>query len=114
MPEFMVVLRGTDPELKQYSPTEASQIMERYYDWVDKLKQDKRYLGGSPFRSGSKLLSGHKDFIVIMDGPYAKSKDALTGYFVLAAEGLPEAVELAKGCPALGHGETVEVIELNN
>lgn len=114
MPEFMVVLWGTDPELKQYSPTEAGQIMERYYDWVDRLKEERRYLGGSPFRAGSKLLSGRKDFVVIMDGPFSKSKETLTGYFVISAEGLPEAVELAKSCPALAHGETVEVLELNN
>lgn len=114
MPEFMVVLRGSDPELKRVAQDDASQIMERYYAWVDRLKQEKRYLGGSPFREGSKLLSGKRDFVVIMDGPYSKNGESLTGYFVLAAKDFAEAVDVAKSCPALTHGETVEVIELDN
>lgn len=114
MAEFMVVLRGNDPELKTYTRDEARKIMERYYNWVERLKQENRYRGGSPLKEGSKLLSGRKDLVMIMDTPYARLKEALTGYFVIEADGLAEAVELAKGCPALSHGESVEVLELDN
>ena len=79
MPEFMVVLRGGDPELKSYSPSEVQGIMERYYRWVDQLKRDNRYRGGSPIKDGSKLLNGHREFVVIQDGPYAEHNEALTG-----------------------------------
>jgi hypothetical protein len=114
MSEFMVVLRGNDPELKKYNRDEARKIMERYYAWVEKLKTENRYRGGSPIKEGTKLLSGRKDFVVIMDGPYAEHGEALTGYFVIEATGLGEAVEIAKSCPALSHGESVEVLELDN
>jgi len=114
MPEFMVVLRGEDPERKSIAPPEIDAIMEKYYSWVDQLKQERRYIGGSPFRAGSKLLSGHRDWVMITDPPYAKARDALTGYFVISADSFPQALEIAKGCPGLAHGETVEVIELNN
>lgn len=114
MPEFMVVLRGKDPELKRMGRDEAARIMENYYSWVDRLKQDRRYLGGSPFREGSKLLSAKKEFVVIMDGPYAKNGEALSGYFVVSAKDITDAIEIAKSCPALSHGETVEVVELDN
>lgn len=114
MPEFMVVLRGADPDKKLGPAADSEALMEKYYNWVDRLKKERRYVGGAPFRSGSKLLSGHRDWVVITDPPYAKAREALTGYFVIAAESLPQAVEIAKGCPALTHGETVEVLELNN
>ena len=90
------------------------QVITRYYQWVDGLRQANRYRGGSPLKDGSKLLSGHKDFVVIQDGPYAERQEALTGYFIIQAETMREAVEIAKTCPALTHGETVEVIELDN
>jgi hypothetical protein len=114
MAEFMVVLRGGDPELKKLSRDEARKIMERYYSWVERLKVENRYRGGSPLKEGSKLLSGRRDFVVIMDGPYQEHSEALTGYFVIEAAGLGEAVEIAKTCPALSHGESVEVLQLDN
>jgi len=114
MPEFMVVLRGEDPERKTTPPPEAEAIMEKFYLWVEKLKKDRRYVGGAPFRGGSKLLSGHRDWVMITDPPYGKSRETLTGYFVISADSLPQAVEIAKSCPGLAHGETVEVLELNN
>ncbi len=114
MPEFMVVLRGADPERKVSPSGEIEGLMEKYYNWVDRLKKERRYIGGAPFRGGSKLLSGHRDWVVIADTPYAKAKEALTGYFIIAADSIPQAVEIAKSCPALTHGETVEVLELNN
>jgi hypothetical protein len=36
---------------------------------------------------------------------------ALTGYSVLSADSLGDAVQLAKGCPVLGRGGSVEVYE---
>jgi hypothetical protein len=114
MAEFMVVLRGGDPELKRSSSTEVQDIMERYYRWVEDLRRKGRYRGGSPLKEGSKVLSGHREFVVIRDGSYAEREEALTGYFLLEAAGFNEAVELAKSCPALTHGETVEVLELDN
>ena len=43
------------------------------------------------------------------DGPFAESKEAVGGYFLLQVEDLDEAVEIAKGCPLLEYGTTVEV-----
>jgi len=115
MAEFMVVLRGGDPELKKYSSTEVQQIMEKYYTWVENLRRTGRYRGGSPLKEGSKVLSGHKgDLVVIQDARYAASAQALSGYFLIDAPTFGEAVEVAKSCPALAHGETVEVLELDN
>lgn len=114
MPEYMVVLRGDDPERKRVESAERHALMEQYYDWVDRLKAEKRYLGGAPFREGSKLLSGYREWVVISDGPFEKSRDGLCGYFLIAAQNFTDAVEVAKGCPALSRGDTVEVIELES
>lgn len=43
-----------------------------------------------------------------MDGPFAESKEAIGGYFLLQVSE-EEALEIAKECPALKHGVTVEV-----
>ena len=44
-----------------------------------------------------------------MDGPFAESKEAVAGFFIIQADSFDDAVEIAKGCPGLDFGQTVEV-----
>ena len=44
-----------------------------------------------------------------MDGPFSESKEAIAGFFLIQADSLEEAVQIAKDCPSLGYGQTVEV-----
>jgi hypothetical protein len=46
---------------------------------------------------------------VVTDGPFAESKEAVAGFFVIEAASLAAAVEIANGCPGLDVGQTVEV-----
>ena len=43
------------------------------------------------------------------DGPFAESKEAIAGFFLIRANSLEQAVEVARGCPGLEFGQTVEV-----
>lgn len=45
----------------------------------------------------------------IVDSPFVETKEVLTGLFVVEAADLDAATAIARGCPALGHGEIVEV-----
>jgi hypothetical protein len=45
----------------------------------------------------------------VADGPFAESKEAIGGYFMLQVGTLDEAVAIAKGCPGLPYGSRVEV-----
>jgi hypothetical protein len=48
----------------------------------------------------------------VTDGPFAESKEAIAGFFIIRADSLEQAVEIAKGCPCLEYGQTVEVREI--
>ena len=58
---------------------------------------------GNPFGPSATVSSGG----AVSDGAEA----GLTGYSVLSADNLQAATELAKGCPVLSSGGTVEVYE---
>jgi hypothetical protein len=45
----------------------------------------------------------------ITDGPFAEGKEEVGGYIMISAASLDEASELAKGCPVLLGGGSVEV-----
>ena len=53
-----------------------------------------------------KIVSGRN---AVVDGPFAESKEAIAGFFIIQAESLEAAVESAKECPGLDYGQTVEV-----
>jgi hypothetical protein len=45
----------------------------------------------------------------VADGPFAESKEAIGGYFLLKVDSIEEAVAIAKDCPGLAYGARVEV-----
>ncbi|HVJ45724.1 MAG TPA: YciI family protein, partial [Luteolibacter sp.] len=45
----------------------------------------------------------------VADGPFAESKETIGGFFMVNVVSMDEALEIAKRCPALAYGLTVEV-----
>ncbi|MBV8139707.1 MAG: hypothetical protein JO121_29355 [Deltaproteobacteria bacterium] len=50
---------------------------------------------------------------IIVDGPYADSKEAIGGFYIIEASDINEAVEIGKGCPSLTYGGSVEIREVD-
>lgn len=55
-----------------------------------------------------RVRGGKGGDVVTSDGPYAETKEALTGFYLLECADLDEAVKLASGLPAAWNG-AVEV-----
>jgi hypothetical protein len=107
MPEFMLLIRGTDePGL---TPEQSKAIVAQYIAWAGKLRAENRLLGGDELGPGGKTLVGGANGTRILDGPYAETKEAIGGYFVIKADDEAHAVEIAKGCPGLTRGREVEI-----
>jgi hypothetical protein len=62
--------------------------------------------GGAPLEPTDKAATVRKrrGKVTAVDGPYVETKEVIGGYFVVEAESLAEAVELAKDCPAAAYG----------
>ena len=111
MPEFLLIMKGSPKAWEAFGAEEKQRIMEKYYAFVNGLKREDRFKGGSALKAGGTSLRSEKG-LVLEDGPFSETKEALNGYFVFAAKDRAEALGLARQCPALTHGETVEVFEL--
>jgi hypothetical protein len=46
---------------------------------------------------------------VILDGPYAETKEAIGGFVIVEAANIEEAIAIAKMSPAIRYGTTIEV-----
>jgi hypothetical protein len=103
----MFILRGGKSD-KSFSPTEYGEVIQKYLNWVQSLRNSGHYEAGEPLEEQGKTLVG-KNGSVVTDGPFAESKEAVGGYFIIKARDLAEAAEIAKGCPIFDNGGNVEV-----
>src|SRR5580698_2363130 len=104
---YMLIFRGNDWH-KGLSPEEMQTISTQWMSWFKRLTEQGKVVAGNPLEPVGKIVSG-KNGRVVADGPFAESKEAIGGYFLLTVAHLDEAVEIAKECPALAYGAKVEV-----
>ena len=103
----IIFFRGIDYD-KHMSPEEIQKFTSQFMNWFERLSREGKAIGGAPLENEGKVVSGSKGRTV-SDGPFAESKEAIGGYFLLAVDTMEEAVEIAQQCPALEFGVKVEV-----
>jgi hypothetical protein len=105
--ECMLLFRGNDWH-KGLSPQEIQEVVKQMYEWFERLTAQGKAKAGKPLFPEGKIVSQKKGRSVA-DGPFAESKEAIAGFFLLEVAGLEEAAEIAKDFPGLNYGATVEV-----
>jgi hypothetical protein len=105
--EYILFFRDTNWD-KGLSPEETQKALGQFMSWMERLNQQGIFKAGQPLESEGKLVSGKKGKNVA-DGPFAESKEAVGGYFLLQVDDLDEAVKIAQGCPLLEFGTLIEV-----
>ena len=90
------------------SPQELQKVTDRWMAWHNRLTEQGKVTAGHPLVHEGKIVSG-KNGQFVADGPFAESKEAIGGYFLLNVETIEEALTVAKDCPGLSYGMTVEV-----
>jgi len=103
----MFLFRGTDFE-NDLSPEKLQTVMDQFRHWVNDLTVQGTMTSGQPLEAQGTVLL-HRNGRTVADGPYAESKEAVGGYFLIQATDLDAAIEIAKGHPLLEYGLTVEV-----
>jgi len=104
---YMLIFRGTDWH-NGLSPEQMQQVAGQWMAWFNRLSEQGKAIAGNPLEREGKIVSG-KNGRVVADGPFAESKEAIGGYFLLQVKNLDEAVAIAKECPGLAYGAVVEV-----
>jgi len=103
----MLLFRGSDWDRK-LSPEELQQVMSKWTAWHDKLVEEGKIRSAHPLIPDGRIVSQKKGHAVA-DGPFAESKEAIAGYFLIQMTDLDEALQIARQCPTLEHGMIVEV-----
>jgi hypothetical protein len=105
--EYMLLFRGNDWDRK-LSPEELQQVMSKWTAWYDQLVELGKIKSAHPLIPDGRIVTQKKGQPVA-DGPFAESKEAIGGYFLIQMTNLDETLRIAKRCPALEYGMIVEV-----
>jgi hypothetical protein len=109
MKDFMLLFRGGSHP-NEFSPEEMQGHMQKWFGWVNDLKQKNVYVSGEPLVPEGKTVKGKK--AVVTDGPFAESKEIIGGFFIIKAASIEDATEIAKSSPDLPLDGSVEIREV--
>lgn len=111
MQDYILVMKGQFKAWAEIGADDKQRLMEKYCSFVNRLKREGRFKGGAPLKHGGTELYSEKG-IVMVDGPFSETTETLNGYFIFGAKDEAEAVAIARECPALTHGEKVEIFQM--
>lgn len=104
MNQYLLLFRGGDPAAAGLS---AEQSMQQWGAWIGGLRAAGAFVHGEPLQgpTGVVLHPGGRRDEAVPGAPQA----GVSGYLALRAADLAAAEALARECPVLGHGGSVEV-----
>lgn len=105
---YLLLIRGTDWESK-LSPEEIQQFMEQFTAWLDGLNERNVIESSHPLGHEGRIVSGRDGQQTVSDGPFAESKEAVGGFFLLNVKDFDEAMAIAESSPMVAFGGAVEV-----
>lgn len=108
MKKYMLILIDQVDAYNDMSAEDMQKEIEMHMKWIEDLGD--RFDSGEALQPETKSISGSDK--VVTDGPFIESKELIGGFYILNANSMEEATELAKGCPVLELGSRIEVREV--
>jgi hypothetical protein len=106
---FLLIFRDTTPDCyRTISLEQRQQLLQQWNEWYDQLALAGKVEHGHPLEPGGRIVAGPRGERTV-DGPFAEATEAIGGYFFLTVADLDEATEIARGCPSLPLGMSIEV-----
>lgn len=105
----MIFRNSSSPE--SMSPEQLQGVMKQWQDWIGSIAAQNKLVD-----QGNRLAADNSRVVkpgnVITNGPYVEMKEAVGGYTMVRAGSAEDATELAKTCPILKVGGSVEIREV--
>ena len=103
-----MLLYRSDEWYNGLSHDELQKLMNQNKSWIETLTAQGKAKPGRALERRGAIVSG-KSGRLVMDGPFAESKEAIGGYLVLNVETIDEAIIIAQSSPGLAYGGSIEV-----
>lgn len=106
---FLLLIRNSGADVHAgLTPEQRTRLARQWNDWFESLAARGQVAHANPLATDGRVVAGPRGERVT-DGPYAEGKEIVGGYFMLTVASLDEATAIARQCPGLPLGMTVEV-----
>lgn len=110
--KFLFLIHGDDEAESAMTPEERRAIVGKHMAYAEMLRERGAYVLGEALEgsaSAAVVRPGEKPFVT--DGPFAETKEALGGFYVVECASREEALEIAGRVPP-SPGAAVEVLPI--
>jgi hypothetical protein len=107
MEKFMLIIREDLSRIGKLTDEERFSNIPEQLKWIQSIADSGNYITGEPLGVKGRYVT--KDD-VLSDGPFIESKEGVSGYDMIMAENINQAVAIAQMCPLVMNG--VAVIEV--
>ena len=109
MPQYMLLIYDDEAQ-RGTTEQDMAGVMQEYFAFSDSLTQRGAMKDAAPLDpiSTARTVRVRDGQALVVDGPFAETKEQLGGYYLIECDTIEQAVEAAKMCPGAKHG-SVEV-----
>lgn len=108
--QYLMTINIDEGLLAELSVAEYDELMRGCLDHADELRRDGKLLGSQQLEAPAtaKTLRVRDGKTLIVDGPFAETKELLAGFNLIVADSIDEAIEIAGQFPWARYG-SIEV-----
>jgi hypothetical protein len=108
---YMLLIDMDEEQWEQISAQEKGVIFQEAVEFSQGLRKSGVYQGGDPLHptSAATTVRMKHGKTVMTDGPFADTKEQLSGYSIVEAKDLDEALAIAARHPLLQVGHSIKV-----
>ncbi|HET9345492.1 MAG TPA: YciI family protein [Candidatus Limnocylindrales bacterium] len=102
---------SANPSSEPPPPDVAQAVMTEYNAYTKSLRDSGAFQAGDALQPATTATTIRQQDgrNVTTDGPFAETKEALGGFYIVEARDLDEALRLGAECPGLKYGSSIEV-----
>ena len=114
MAQYMLLLYNDPANYTKFTSEQGQKAMEKYFAFGQKLRSKNIWISSHKLADEpGRVLRSDGGKTVAIDGPYSETKEWLGGYYLIDVPSYEAAAEVARECPILEYGGTIEVREVD-
>jgi hypothetical protein len=104
--KYLLLIYESEKAWEGISEADQGKIFQEYMDYTNGIKKKGNYIAGEALQpvSTATTVRVKNGKTLTTDGPFAETREQLGGFYMVEAKDLDEAIELAKGIPAVRTG----------
>ena len=104
---YMFLIYSRERDFAEAAAEDREKVKAGHWAVMDETRRKGVFLAGDPLQPTATATTVRKEngMPLVLDGPFAETKEQLAGYYILDCENLDEAIEWAAKIPTACKGE---------